>query len=120
MPVELASSRSSLPSTLTPTPTSPSASSQDGWNSIDVFCGCTDHVVSLLPKDQTWFSQARQEEAALKMLSRGLSDGEKHEGGFLLIWPPMMPLAFPMRVFWNAIVIGRFFALNPSPLVGTV
>jgi hypothetical protein len=75
---------SSLPSTPTPTPTSPSASSQDGWNSIDVFYGSTDHAVSLLPKDQKWFSQVRQEEAVLKMLSKGLSDGEKYQGGFFV------------------------------------
>jgi hypothetical protein len=82
MPDELASSGSSLLSTKTTTATS-SASSQDGWNSIDVFYGSTDHVVSLLPKDQIWFSQARQEEAILKILSKGVS-GNKYKGGFFV------------------------------------
>ena len=80
MPDELTSSGSSLLSTTTATS---SASSQDGWNSIDVFYGSTDHVVSLLPKDQIWFSQTRQEEAILKMLSKGVS-GNKYKGGFFV------------------------------------
>ena len=79
MPDELTSSGSSLLSTTTTS----SPSSQDGWNSIDVFYGSTDHVVSLLPKDQIWFSQARQEEAILKMLSKG-SAGNKNKGGFFV------------------------------------
>jgi hypothetical protein len=62
----------------------------DGWNSIDVFYGSTDHVVSLLPKDQTWFSQARQDEAIFKMLSHGSNSNgnngnhENGKGGFFV------------------------------------
>lgn len=79
MPDEFTYSASSILSipTQPQTTTTSSASSQDGWKSIHVFYGSTDHVVSLLPKDQIWFSQARQEEAILKMLG-------SNKGGFFV------------------------------------
>jgi hypothetical protein len=52
-------------------------SSGDGWNTINVFYGSTDHAVSLLPKDQKWFAQARQDEAILSLL------GNKRNGFFV-------------------------------------
>jgi hypothetical protein len=111
MPGELASSRSSLLST----PTTTSVSSQDGWDSIDVFYGSTDHVVSLLPKDQIWFSQARQEEAILKMLSKGLS-GKKYQGGFFVDLA-----ANDATVFSNTYILERDYhwkglCIEPNPM----
>ena len=51
--------------------------SGDGWKIINVFYGSTDHAVSILPKDQKWFSQARQDEVVLSLL------GNKRNGYFV-------------------------------------
>lgn len=40
----------------------------DGWHSIEVFYGKTDHLERTLPTDTTWFSQARQDEAVSTLL----------------------------------------------------
>jgi FkbM family methyltransferase len=40
----------------------------DGWHSIEVFYGKTDHLERMLPHDQQWFSQARQDEAIASLL----------------------------------------------------
>ena len=51
-----------------PAGASPTLPEGNGWTTVDVFYGSTDHVVSLLPKDKKWFSQARQDEAILSLL----------------------------------------------------
>jgi hypothetical protein len=73
---------SPLPSTtLAPNRPAPNKN-EDGWNSIDVFYGSTDHSVSLLPPGKKWFSQVRQDEVVLKMLSNGKGSGI--QGGFFV------------------------------------
>lgn len=45
-----------------------------GWHSIEVFYGKTDHLERMLPQDLEWFSQARQDEAVTTLL-RGKRGG---------------------------------------------
>lgn len=40
----------------------------NGWHSIEVFYGKTDHLERMLPQDLEWFSQARQDEAITSLL----------------------------------------------------
>lgn len=49
----------------------------NGWHSIDVFYGQTDHLERMLPEGQEWFSQVRQDEAIAKIL------GNKRNGYFV-------------------------------------
>lgn len=41
---------------------------EDGWKTIEVFYGSTNYTESLLPSNQKFFSQARQDEVILKLL----------------------------------------------------
>ena len=41
---------------------------EDGWKTIQVFYGSTEHMESLLPNDKIFFSQARQDEVVLSLL----------------------------------------------------
>lgn len=45
----------------------------DGWHSVEVFYGKSDHLERMLPEDTEWFSQARQDEAVTTLLR-----GKKH------------------------------------------
>lgn len=40
----------------------------NGWHSVEVFYGKTDHLERMLPKNLEWFSQARQDEAIITFL----------------------------------------------------
>mmetsp|Transcript_23904 Transcript_23904/g.39539 ORF Transcript_23904/g.39539 Transcript_23904/m.39539 type:complete len:325 (-) Transcript_23904:41-1015(-) len=40
----------------------------NGWHSIEVFYGKTDHLEKMLPPDLEWFSQARQDEVVTTLL----------------------------------------------------
>ena len=40
----------------------------DGWKTIEIFYGSTKHVESLLPSNQKFYSQARQDEVVLSLL----------------------------------------------------
>ena len=42
--------------------------SNDGWKTMNVFYGSSDHFVSTLPDNQRFFSQARQDEVVLSLL----------------------------------------------------
>jgi hypothetical protein len=125
LPDELTVSSSNLLSTST-TSTQASAFSsivsqkEDGWNSITVFYGSTDYVVSLLPKDQIWFSQARQEEAILRLLSSKGSSASaaenKYKGGFFVDLA-----ANDATLFSNTYILERDYnwkglCIEPNPL----
>mmetsp|Transcript_3847 Transcript_3847/g.5590 ORF Transcript_3847/g.5590 Transcript_3847/m.5590 type:complete len:305 (+) Transcript_3847:96-1010(+) len=46
----------------------------EGWHSIDVFYGKSDHLEKMLPQSTEWFSQARQDEVVSTLL-RGKRNG---------------------------------------------
>lgn len=46
----------------------------NGWHSIEVFYGKSDHLERMLPKELEWFSQVRQDEV-VSMLLRGKRNG---------------------------------------------
>jgi Methyltransferase FkbM domain len=72
--------RHSLSTTPAPPPppsTSSTRQSKDGWHSIDVFYGRTDLLEVTLPPNQTWFSQASQDELVIALL------GGKRNGYFI-------------------------------------
>lgn len=46
----------------------------NGWHSVDVFYGKSDHLEKMLPQGTEWFSQARQDEAVSTLL-RGKRNG---------------------------------------------
>lgn len=46
----------------------------NGWHSVEVFYGKSDHLERMLPTDLEWFSQARQDEVVTTLL-KGKRDG---------------------------------------------